>query len=60
MFKKHVFTCPDTIYLRNRAKRNNRIAMGVNVVIFGALWAYAWHSERKIENAIDEHENTNP
>jgi hypothetical protein len=60
MFKKHIYTCPDVIYLRNRQKKINHITIGVNLIFFGALWLYGARAERAVENAIDEHENTNP
>lgn len=35
---KHVFTCPDVIYLRARAKRNNRIVL----IAYGATILVGW------------------
>ena len=35
---KHVFTCPDVIYLRERAKRNQRISIALNLAFMAALW----------------------
>jgi hypothetical protein len=42
MFKrqpKHVFTCPDVIYLQQKAKRNKKIILMTNFVLFAGLWA---------------------
>lgn len=54
MFKRHEYTCPDVIYLRNRARKNNIIASGVMIVLYGGLWLYASvKGDKLIEAALD-------
>lgn len=60
MFKSsHTFTCPDVIYLMNRQKKINRISLLVNLIFLGGL--ISWGAvEKRLEDKIDRHENTNP
>lgn len=51
MFKKHTFTCPDVIYLRNRQKQINRVNLGAMIVFYGGLWAYGYALQRREANA---------
>jgi hypothetical protein len=54
MFKRHVYTCPDVIYLRNRAIRHNIIASGVMIVLYGAAWLFSSRkAEEIVETALD-------
>lgn len=47
MFKKHEFTCPDVVYLRNRAARNNKIALLSYLGVFGGMIAWGTYLDRK-------------
>lgn len=44
---KHVFTCPDVIYLMNRRKRNNRITIGVWAVTALASTIYGYYLDKQ-------------
>lgn len=44
---KHDYTCPDVIYLRNRAKRNNKITMIATAASIAGLWIVGTIAERK-------------
>ena len=50
MFKRHVYTCPDVIYIRNRNRKIGIITNGATLGLFAALWVYAWYEERKLDN----------
>jgi len=59
MFHRYVYTCPDVIHMR-RVARNSAIAsVAIQVVFWGGLYVYGKTLEKKVENEIDEHENTN-
>lgn len=45
--KKHVFTCPDVIYLRTRQKKINRNVIVVEAVIMLAGIAYIAYEDRR-------------
>jgi hypothetical protein len=47
---KHVFTCPDVLYMRSKAKRNNRIVIGATVALATFSFLYATYLERKENN----------
>ena len=48
MFKyhKHVYTCPDVIYLRNRQKKINIANIAVTVLGTVALWGYGYWADK--------------
>lgn len=59
MFKsKHVFTCPDVIYLMDKQKKYNRIALAINGVFFGGLFIGAKMLEasenKKLNDLLEE------
>lgn len=55
MFKnKHQFTCPDVIYLLDRQKKMNRIAIAINAIFFGGLMLAGWNETRKLEAEIPD------
>ena len=54
MFKRHEFTCPDVIYMRNRAKRNSKIALAFNAVVIIGMWAYGKKLTDDLNKTIDE------
>ena len=37
---KHVFTCPDTIYLRNRQRKYTIANVAVTVLLSAGMWGY--------------------
>lgn len=53
MFKRHVFTCPDVIYLRNRQKKINIATMAVQIVFWGGLLGWGYVEDRKTRSTID-------
>ena len=55
---KHVFSCPDVIYLQNKAKKHNRnVLIGLLVgyaTVFGAGWLLTkWSEERPVQGPDD-------
>jgi hypothetical protein len=47
MFQRHVFTCPDVIYLLNRQKKINRLLIGANLIAFGGFYIYGRHLDKQ-------------
>lgn len=62
MFKrnKHVFTCPDVIYLRNRQKKFNRISIATNIIFMVGLWTVGTIVEKRQTTELDKLLNDNP
>jgi len=58
--EKHVFTCPDVIYLRERAKRNQRISIGVNLAFMAALYVAGKVAESRWEKESLTEDSTMP
>jgi hypothetical protein len=57
---KHVFTCPDVIYLQQRSKKKNRnaligLAIFYTVTIAGGWMASSWieKNEKKLQETPD-------
>lgn len=54
MFTRHVYTCPDVIYLRNRQKRINHASIGLTILIYGGLYLYGLRVTKQIDQNIEE------
>lgn len=54
MFKRHAYTCPDVIYLRNRQKKINRISLAGPIAFYGALWVYGTVLTRRDSENTEE------
>lgn len=50
MFKRHQYTCPDVIYLRNRQKKIQIAAIGAQIVFWGGLWLA---SQKQVAEPLD-------
>lgn len=55
MFRKnkHVYTCPDFIYMMDRRKRNNRIALGVWAVVMLGSTVYGWKLDKQPLDVVE-------
>lgn len=60
MFRKnkHVFTCPDVIYLQNRAKKQNRIALAINLIFLAGMLGAGYVSDKKFEREFPKNPDT--
>jgi hypothetical protein len=56
MFKKHQFTCPDVIYVRNQQKKTALATFGIYGLVFGALAIAARRSEKQFEQDLETNE----
>lgn len=57
MFDKHTFTCPDVIYLRKKAKKNQLIAIAIQLAFGLGLIGYGKALEiRDRKSLIEDHE----
>lgn len=54
MFKRHVYTCPDVIYLRNRQKRIAMANFGLMLIFWGGLYIYGKAVENDIDKSLEE------
>lgn len=56
MFKrnKHLFTCPDVIYLRARQKKMNRISIAVNVLFIAGLWVWGTVLDKELDVELEK------
>ena len=54
MFKRHVFTCPDVIYLRNRQRKIALATNGVALLLFGCAWVYGTVLEKRLDEELEE------
>lgn len=51
--QKHVFTCPDVIYLRAKARRNARISLVLNVALMATIAFAGKIASDRIEKDAD-------
>lgn len=54
MFKRHVYTCPDVVYLINRQKRINQASIGLSLIFWGGMVMYGNHLAKKDERKLEE------
>jgi hypothetical protein len=47
MFKKHIYTCPDVIYLRNRNCQILTANFAVIGIMLSVLWGYGTYLEKQ-------------
>lgn len=52
MFQKHTFTCPDVIYLQQRARKFQYINLGVTAALMLGAWGYGSYLLRKEEKEL--------